>query len=269
MAGRGRGASRLVVERMVLACPSWLSVLPPLRRSAGPAKMRKGDLDSHGCLAHRILNPPEYPTEAAPAAKTRAFRRLARRSSGLCGWVQGTTGHNTPNPPARQARHGEGELFQLVKRHQPPGPFSKAAIRGTRHDVAAIRGRAGAAVCWFAVAWLAVAATLTTADRALELIALGPLHRGEWRAAARLVAWDVRTLRVATWLVVPGAAAHLPPALANQAEAEEGLGHIEGAGRLLDEATARARHLKPGDGAARGLRWRHGVFHREHAGQPS
>ncbi len=103
---------------------------------------------------------------------------------------------------------------------------------------AAIRGRPGAMVSWFAVAWLAVVATLTTADRALELIVLGPLHREEWRAAARLVAWHVRALRVATLLAVPGAAARLPLMFASKAEAEEGLGHIEGAGRMLDEATA-------------------------------
>jgi hypothetical protein len=37
---------------------------------------------------------PESPAQssrAAPAAKTRTFRRLARRSSGWCGCVQGTT----------------------------------------------------------------------------------------------------------------------------------------------------------------------------------
>src|SRR4030095_16882774 len=93
------------------------------------------------------------------------------------------------------------------------------------------------------------------------------VHRGEGRAPARLVAWHVRALRAATWLAVPGAVTRLPQALASQAEAEEGLGHIERAGRLLDEATARVRDLEPDDGTARGLRWRHDGFHREHAGQ--
>lgn len=159
-----------------------------------------------------------------------------------------------------------------LSRHAPltrtAWDFSKDVIRGNTTRGGRHPRTREAAVCWFAGAWLAVAATLATADRAGADYG-GPLHRGEWHAAARLVAWHVRALRAATWLAVPGAVTRLPQALASQAEAEEGLGHIERAGRLLDEATARVRDLEPDDGTARGLRWRHDVFHREHAGQAS
>jgi hypothetical protein len=45
--------------------------------SSAKTKCERGDLNPHGCLAHRILNAPEWPPGAAPAAKTLDLRWLA------------------------------------------------------------------------------------------------------------------------------------------------------------------------------------------------
>jgi hypothetical protein len=82
--------------------------IPPARTRAGggPGRRVSGGFERAGHV-HRILNPPEYPSGAAPAAKTRAFRRLARRSSGWCGCIQGTTHRGAR---LRNSRLGERAL---------------------------------------------------------------------------------------------------------------------------------------------------------------
>jgi len=56
--------------------------------------LRSLGTDCDESSSYRILNPPDYRPGAAPAAKTCAFRWLARRSSGYTGCVQGRTGHD-------------------------------------------------------------------------------------------------------------------------------------------------------------------------------
>jgi hypothetical protein len=100
---------------------------------------------------HGILNPPDYPSRAAPAAKTRPFRRLARRSSGNSGCFQGTL-RALPSSAARGAAGAVRGPSLGAERRVPvdrPAPRARAAgcaapradpLRGPARDGATVPG---------------------------------------------------------------------------------------------------------------------------------
>src|SRR5437016_13948159 len=62
-------------------------------KSSG-AKCERGDLNPHGCLAHRILNRIRHPPTAAIAACSRHFGCTLSALAGSKRPRQGTTGHD-------------------------------------------------------------------------------------------------------------------------------------------------------------------------------
>ena len=56
------------------------------------AKCERGDLNPHGCLAHRILNATSCPTGAVAPASSLDFPFAGTAPDGSNGCVQGTTG---------------------------------------------------------------------------------------------------------------------------------------------------------------------------------
>src|SRR5262249_6410948 len=81
--------SRTVSVRLVVIRPKQLqscSVGQRSYRGNGSRRFeRKPPQTTNPTAVHRILNPTEWPSGAAPAAKSRRFRWLVRRSSGSHG----------------------------------------------------------------------------------------------------------------------------------------------------------------------------------------
>ena len=65
---------------------------PEAVRSVG--KCERGDLNPHGCLAHRIVNQTPRPVTAATPASSRHFGSVLTALAGSKRPRQGTTGHD-------------------------------------------------------------------------------------------------------------------------------------------------------------------------------
>ena len=152
----GRGArivSRSEARRRPVAlvdarAAAWRSRCRPRSRGSSPPATRPDDADD-ALWKFVVDDLSDHPFGAAPAAKTRALRRLARRSGGWCGCVQGTTGHNAPRVRLRISRPRERTFEASVSEgrsdphHRAPGRVSLARPQVevmTRGYVAAVLG---------------------------------------------------------------------------------------------------------------------------------